>query len=197
MHSVYQPTRLTQPSIPPWAVKWGPALTGKAKAWSIQLADRPVGVQVKLWKPSQLMRALPTNRCYNKCLHNCPFYLYKVNKDSDGLMEPRTKTRDGEMQKWMPESESEYNAFCHFFPSPKSFILEADSEKHRSNEIKIWSTVNITAATWCRLLKRSASAWPELIIACDVRRRGEWLQLATTAASLHGLWAFCPHIPRI
>jgi len=29
--------------------------------------------------------------------------------------------------------------------------------------------------TRCRLPERFASAWPELIIACDVRRHGEWL----------------------
>jgi len=29
--------------------------------------------------------------------------------------------------------------------------------------------------TRCRFSERFASAWPELIIACDVRGRGEWL----------------------
>jgi len=33
----------------------------------------------------------------------------------------------------------------------------------------------IKLKTRCRLAKRFASAWPELIIACDVRGRGEWL----------------------
>jgi len=46
VHVCNQPTRSTQPSIPPGSVKRGPASAGKPKARFMQFADKCVGVQV-------------------------------------------------------------------------------------------------------------------------------------------------------
>jgi len=79
---------------------------------------------------------------------------------------------------------------AEFAPVLQSF---RSHEKHNTQTLKTYKIFkNIRNQTRCRLPESFPSAWPELIIACDVKGRGEWrhrcswrlLQLACAAYRL-------------